>query len=115
VAKPELGTKRQCAGCGAKFYDLLKNPIVCPKCSTVFPPPAGTVARTRRVVEEVPHEVIAKAPASEPESNESDGVGDDVEIENENNEGANDAILIEPDEEDGDISDMLGGTESKDD
>jgi uncharacterized protein (TIGR02300 family) len=36
VAKPELGTKRLCASCGAKFYDLAKDPIVCPKCGTVF-------------------------------------------------------------------------------
>ena len=36
VAKPELGTKRLCANCGAKFYDLSKDPIVCPKCHTVM-------------------------------------------------------------------------------
>jgi uncharacterized protein (TIGR02300 family) len=36
VAKPELGTKRLCGSCGAKFYDLSKDPIVCPKCDTVF-------------------------------------------------------------------------------
>jgi len=36
VAKPELGTKRLCGSCGAKFYDLSKTPILCPKCSTVF-------------------------------------------------------------------------------
>src|SRR3954466_15947926 len=36
VAKPELGTKRPCGSCGAKFYDLSKDPIVCPKCGTVF-------------------------------------------------------------------------------
>ena len=36
MAKPELGTKRLCSGCGAKFYDLSKDPIVCPKCGTVF-------------------------------------------------------------------------------
>jgi uncharacterized protein (TIGR02300 family) len=36
VAKPELGTKRLCAGCGAKFYDLGKTPPVCPTCGTVF-------------------------------------------------------------------------------
>src|ERR1700733_7823742 len=36
VAKPELGTKRLCGSCGAKFYDLGKDPIVCPKCGTVF-------------------------------------------------------------------------------
>ena len=36
MAKPELGTKRLCGSCGAKFYDLAKDPIVCPKCGTVF-------------------------------------------------------------------------------
>ena len=36
MAKPELGTKRLCAGCGAKFYDLSKTPPVCPSCGTVF-------------------------------------------------------------------------------
>ena len=36
MAKPELGTKRLCGSCGAKFYDLGKDPIVCPKCGTVF-------------------------------------------------------------------------------
>ncbi|MBO0712763.1 MAG: TIGR02300 family protein, partial [Acetobacteraceae bacterium] len=36
MAKPELGTKRLCASCGAKFYDLNKDPIVCPKCGTVY-------------------------------------------------------------------------------
>ena len=36
MAKPELGTKRLCAGCGAKFYDLNKDPIHCPKCGVVY-------------------------------------------------------------------------------
>jgi uncharacterized protein (TIGR02300 family) len=36
VAKPELGTKRLCPGCGAKYYDLNRNPITCPKCGTLF-------------------------------------------------------------------------------
>jgi uncharacterized protein (TIGR02300 family) len=42
VAKPALGTKRICSGCAAKFYDLGKDPIVCPTCETVFvvPKPA---------------------------------------------------------------------------
>jgi uncharacterized protein (TIGR02300 family) len=35
VAKPELGTKRLCASCGAKFYDLNHDPITCPKCGAV--------------------------------------------------------------------------------
>ena len=36
MAKPELGTKRLCGNCSAKFYDLNKTPIVCPKCHTVM-------------------------------------------------------------------------------
>ncbi len=30
-----LGQKRTCLGCAAKFYDLGKNPAKCPKCGTV--------------------------------------------------------------------------------
>ena len=37
MAKPELGTKRVCVSCGAKFYDLTKQPAICPKCSTEQP------------------------------------------------------------------------------
>jgi uncharacterized protein (TIGR02300 family) len=36
MTKPELGTKRLCASCGARFYDLLQSPITCPKCGTVL-------------------------------------------------------------------------------
>jgi uncharacterized protein (TIGR02300 family) len=36
VAKPELGNKHQCQNCGARFFDLNKPPITCPKCGTVF-------------------------------------------------------------------------------
>ncbi|NCB49266.1 MAG: TIGR02300 family protein [Alphaproteobacteria bacterium] len=32
MVKPEWGTKRRCLDCGAFFYDMRKDPIVCPKC-----------------------------------------------------------------------------------
>jgi uncharacterized protein (TIGR02300 family) len=37
MAKPELGTKRVCVSCGAKFFDLMKQPASCPKCYTEQP------------------------------------------------------------------------------
>ncbi|EHL99074.1 TIGR02300 family protein [Acetobacteraceae bacterium AT-5844] len=37
MAKPELGVKRTCVACGAKFYDMAKQPAVCPKCGTEQP------------------------------------------------------------------------------
>jgi uncharacterized protein (TIGR02300 family) len=36
MTKQELGTKRLCAHCGLKFYDLHHSPITCPKCGTAF-------------------------------------------------------------------------------
>ena len=36
MAKPEWGTKRTCQSCGSKFYDLGKEPVVCPSCGAVL-------------------------------------------------------------------------------
>ena len=32
MSRPELGTKRVCPSCAAKFYDLGRNLVDCPKC-----------------------------------------------------------------------------------
>ncbi|MBB2200149.1 TIGR02300 family protein [Gluconacetobacter tumulisoli] len=45
MAQPNLGTKRVCVSCSARFYDLNKNPVVCPKCGTEQP---ADVPRIRR-------------------------------------------------------------------
>jgi uncharacterized protein (TIGR02300 family) len=34
--KAERGTKRVCQSCGSKFYDLNRDPIVCPACQTAY-------------------------------------------------------------------------------
>ena len=38
MTKPELGVKRDCPECGARFYDLNKEPAHCPKCDHEFVP-----------------------------------------------------------------------------
>jgi hypothetical protein len=38
ILRPELGTKRLCVGCAARFYDLMRLPPTCPKCGVVQPP-----------------------------------------------------------------------------
>jgi uncharacterized protein (TIGR02300 family) len=53
VSKPEWGTKRTCQSCSAHFYDLRKDPIVCPKCGTTYDPEAVLKSRRGRVVEKV--------------------------------------------------------------
>src|ERR671923_2967047 len=48
VAKQELGLKRICGNCGAKFYDLARDPIVCPKCGTTYVPTAASARAPAR-------------------------------------------------------------------
>jgi len=38
MAKVDLGEKRVCPECEAKFYDLTKNPATCPMCGHSFDP-----------------------------------------------------------------------------
>lgn len=38
MSKPEWGTKRICQNCSTRFYDLQRQPIICPKCENPFDP-----------------------------------------------------------------------------
>ncbi len=130
MAKAELGTKRLCANCGAKFYDLNKDPIHCPKCNAVYvvvplvtrarPEPVPVAPRPPAPVEEVavpePKEVEtvsleeadaeaqgAKKPATPGEPGAEE---EEVEID----EPLDDATFIEEqEEEDADVTDIIGG------
>ena len=48
MSKQVWGAKRQCPECGARFYDLNKDPIVCPKCKKVYEPEASKPSRRGR-------------------------------------------------------------------
>jgi uncharacterized protein (TIGR02300 family) len=87
VAKPELGTKRVCAGCNLKFYDLHKTPIVCPTCGVVFvvPKPAPPKPPRRPFERPTPIPVAVAEQAV---------LGDDANLEDTVPEGA-DALVAE--------------------
>lgn len=89
MAKPEWGTKRICQSCGARFYDLLRDPVICPKCGTQYDPDAvlrsrraRPVADTRPVIEDVEADVpeveAEDDVAAIAEDDEDDLVADDV-------------------------------------
>ena len=108
MAKPELGTKRQCQSCGAKFYDLGRDPITCPKCSAVFQVAAVSRAPARAVQsddDEQPEVVGAELVSLEEADAVDDKVvvpDDDIEIED---DGADETFL---EEEEGDPDDVSG-------
>src|SRR5437899_4221496 len=48
VAKAEWGTKRICPTGGPGYYDLLREPVICPKCDTPYDPEAFLRSRRAR-------------------------------------------------------------------
>jgi uncharacterized protein (TIGR02300 family) len=61
VNKPELGVKRDCPQCGARFYDLNREPAHCPKCELAFIPEALLKPRKPRREDE-PEGAVEPAP-----------------------------------------------------
>ncbi|WP_417768022.1 TIGR02300 family protein [Stappia sp.] len=99
VAKPELGTKRLCGGCGAKYYDLNRDPITCPKCGTVF-----VLSQAMRV------KAAAKAAAVEEDEDDDVEAEDDgaelVSLEEADAETEGDAaVSVDADDDEEDIDD----------
>jgi uncharacterized protein (TIGR02300 family) len=122
MTKPELGTKRLCAHCGAKFYDLNHAPTACPKCGTVFEavqvssrlraeagrPPVRevepVVAETQEdqfvPLEDADAEAQGEKPGGAPEAE------DEVEPDDESLDDA--AFIDETEEEDTDMTEIIG-------
>ena len=128
MAKPELGTKRVCASCSARFYDLNKDPITCPKCGTEFtvaalsPRGRPDAAAARAPVREAEPEPVESSEAEFVSLEEADAeaqggakkpAADDaaeVEEEVEMDESLDDAAFIEETEdEDTDVTEIIGG------
>ncbi len=53
MANEDLGVKRDCPECSARFYDLQKDPCLCPKCGNEFVPEVILKPRRPRPVDEV--------------------------------------------------------------
>ena len=99
MAKTEWGIKRTCTNCGSRFYDLYRDPIVCPNCDVTFV--ATSVKRKQRMRVPPPAELkeaksVSKKNAGEddlvqPENNKFDDGTDIVTAD----EAAEDESLIE--------------------
>ena len=92
MAKPELGIKRVCVSCGAKFYDLTRTPAVCPKCGTEQPPEQPRVRRGGgNVIDERRRAKVIPVPGVEEPDAEAEAVVED-ETEEDAAEAADDDV-----------------------
>ncbi len=114
MAKPDLGSKRQCQSCSAKFFDLNRDPILCPKCGATFVATAVTARAAPRAaaaavddeadVEAVGPEIVSLEDAAAEEEKDAAVVTDEVEIED---DAADDTFLEEEEEDSDDVADLI--------
>ena len=113
MAKSELGTKRLCPSCGAKYYDLNRNPITCPKCGTIFQAVMTSRAAKAAKVVETPEEDEDEEDVMAPEivtleeaDAEAEGADDVPDL-------SDDDVVLEDDDED--VDDVFLDDEDEDD
>ena len=116
MAKSELGTKRQCQNCGAKFFDLNKDPIICPKCGTVFQGATGRARPTAKPEEEEAElstpagvEVVSLDEVEASEEKAAEPAVDDIDVEEDDAETPDDPFLEEEEEDDDDVTNLIDG------
>lgn len=105
MTNPAWGAKRICHNCGARFYDMRKNPIICPKCGTEHNPELVLRSRSRRAPEELEEDrkVVASVEDEKELEQEEDALPeDDVVLDDDLDDAGDDDFMEDPSELDGD-------------
>ena len=92
MAKPEWGEKHRCSSCGKPFYDMQRDPIICPSCGDKHVPVKLLKSR-RSTPAAVKAPVVKDVPQIEEDLDEIDAV-----LPGEDN------ISVDEDDSDDDIS-----------
>ncbi|WP_338333126.1 TIGR02300 family protein [Acetobacter sp. LMG 32666] len=106
MSQPDLGTKRVCVSCGARFYDLNRAPAICPKCGTEQP---ALVPRLRRNSDS-----LSPVPASAAPIKKAD---EDIDIDTDDDTEDDDVMedTADLDDDDDDISSDIDVSTDSDD
>jgi uncharacterized protein (TIGR02300 family) len=117
--KADRGTKRTCqnASCGARFYDLARDPITCPICGTVYELALSQQAlgaasgedKPARRASKKPEFVAPAAVADLPEAASEDALAEAAEGEEAIAADDDETFLEEEEEDGGDVSGIIGG------
>jgi uncharacterized protein (TIGR02300 family) len=111
--------KRMCPNCGTRYYDMRRDPIICPHCGSPFDPEALLKTRRTRVAaavaaepetdeeiepdlggEEAPEPVEADAALPGDDAEEEDEDAEETESDEEDEEVLEDASELGEDEDD---------------
>jgi len=113
--KAARGTKRTCQNdeCGSRFYDLNRDPIVCPICGGIYQIAHGPVVTepidTARAKSKKPEFEAQDGEADEAAIPEGEEVLADIETEEPAAASGDETFLEEEEEDGGDMSNIIGG------
>lgn len=111
ATKQARGTKRTCQSedCGSRFYDLNRNPIVCPICGSIYQLASGPVGVLFKD-EEKPVRKVKKDVVKEDEVVDvaDEAIGEIAEDDTAEAE-TDDTFLEEEAEDGGDMTNIVGG------
>ena len=118
ATKQERGTKRTCqnVACGQRFYDLARDPIMCPMCGSNFnvsisPAAIAAAAAEEKAARKAAKKPVFVAPAAvvdEATLVEGAEVIPEIEGVEEPVAGEADETFLEEEEEEGDVSNIIG-------
>ena len=115
VTKPNWGLKRTCQSCGARFYDLEKDPIVCPKCGVEFDPEAALKTKRTKAPAPAPKPVPAPAPVEAETGDDLEPIEEEV-VEGGEAEEKEDAVIedtSELGEDDEDVAEVVDNVDDE--
>lgn len=121
MAKLSWGTKLTCPSCGARFYDLKRRSVVCPKCDAPYSGEINAKSKRSRIPAEAAKQVekavvIAAAGAAEATQESRVSVeGESKEFDDKELEGIGDVDDVEDDKDEELIEDASELGEDDDD
>jgi uncharacterized protein (TIGR02300 family) len=113
--KAARGIKRTCQSneCGARFYDLNRDPIACPICGTIYQIAHATGPISAAMIEEKPRkpkkELVAEKELAPEAAAEGEEALADIEEAEDIPADDDETFLEEEEEEGGDVSNIIGG------
>ena len=112
ATKQARGTKRTCKSdeCGARFYDLNRDPIACPICGSIYVIASGPVGVLFKDEEKAQRKVKKEAVKDEDAVADAEDEIEDIETDDDAVEDEADDTFLEDEEEDGgDMTNIVGG------
>ena len=101
MAKETWGKKRTCPKCDTRFYDLNKDPLICPNCEHTFSLDSIMEVFKKSTKDTTPKKSTAEKNSSEIEGIEPDDIILEDDLEEETNPGVDleDNLLEEEDDD----------------